>query len=55
MVWYGMVWCGLVENVNLWYGIVWFGMVLYENSMLWCGMVRYSSAVGHQTNQGVMA
>ena len=32
VVWYGMVWCGVVWLV--WCGVVWYGMV-------WCGVVWY--------------
>ncbi len=34
MVWYGIVWCGMV----LWCSVVWYvmdGMVWYDNGMVW--------------------
>ena len=39
MVWYGMVWYGIVCSTMVWYGMTWCGMVLY--GMTWYDMVRY--------------
>ena len=42
MVWYGVVWCGLVGvvwfGVVWWVGLVWFGVV-------WCGLVGWFRVV----------
>ena len=43
MVWYGMVWCGVVWFGMVWYGVVccgmvWHGVVYCSLCVVWCGM-----------------